>query len=165
MIRFLFFNSMLIGLYFKQNHQNFLNKTKMIDWIITLIMGISYFLSKLLFSRVEEISSYQILNQIILFIFLYYIFKSFLGIEEKLNRIPLLIKKIINFLASITLEIYLVQYIIIPKLSYFIFPLNWVIVSITILISAFILNRISNRCIHFIKIRGEKYENTSNRSI
>ena len=54
---------------------------------------------------------------------------------------PVCLKKIVTFLSKITLEIYVVQYVIIDKIRSvkLVFPLNWIILTSCILFAAFAL--------------------------
>ena len=102
-----------------------------------------YFASKILFSNKEELSFLQILNQIAIFLLLLLLFFIFAGIDRKLESLPKWIKKTIEFVSSITLEIYVVQYVLIDLIRPAgHFPLNWIILTISILISAFVLRKI-----------------------
>lgn len=150
MIRFLFFQAMLLGAYFRKYNKNTINKNNLRDWVIMFSALIIYFASKLLFIKVGEISSYQIINQVILFLTLYYIFKCFAGIDDKLERLPSCIKNLIQLIAKITLEIYLVQYVIIPPLAHLVFPLNWIIITVLIIVSAYVLNKMSIKIVNSI---------------
>ena len=95
--------------------------------------------------------------------------KCFAGIDKKLENLPNKIKKTISFIAEITLEIYLVQYPIIPIFKDIIFPLNWVIITFVILASAFMLHKVAQYIIKWlnqiISNLEVKYGNSSNRSI
>jgi hypothetical protein len=106
---------------------------------------VAYLLTKVTFSRVEYISNFQILNQIILFATLFFAFKCFSSIENKLTKLPSVIKSPIAFIAQITLQIYAVQYVIIPRFSDMAFPLNWVIITTLIILSAYLLYLVSNK--------------------
>lgn len=67
--------------------------------------------------------------------------KCFIGIDSKLEKLPGRIKVIFNYLSEITLEIYVVQYAIIPKLAKIsIFPINWIVITFTILAAASVLH-------------------------
>lgn len=154
MIRFLFMEAMLLGAYFRKNEIKLMNKNKLYNWIFLIIAFISYFGSKLLFSK-GYLVEFQIVNQILLFILLYLILKCFSGINNKLENMNEKVKSVINFIAKITLEIYLVQYVIIPRLVSFVFPLNWILITVTILISAYILHVISKVIIKKIEKIGE----------
>lgn len=155
MIRFLFFYSMLLGAYFRKNSELYLNKNKKRNWIVVIILFILYFGSKLFFVEHEIFSNYQIINQVLLFILLYFIFWSFSGIDNYLEKLPKKIKNNIQLISSITLEIYAVQYVIIPKFSKVVFPFNWIIITILIIGSAYLLKIVSKEVIMKIeKILG-----------
>lgn len=144
MIRFLFMESMLLGAWFRQNDAKIRNQLKWYLPVILVVTVIMYFASKLLFARVEAISALQIINQVLIFVLLYFILRVFAGLDEKLNRFPKIIKNILGYLAQITLEIYVVQYVIIEQLrSVFGFPLNWFLLTATILLAATILHYIT----------------------
>ena len=145
MIRFLFFQAMLLGLYFRKNKDKYINSNKWYNWIILMSTIIVYFISKLLFSRINDLSSYQLINQILIFVVLYYFLRCFSGIDNKLENLPKVLKKAISFVAEITLEIYAVQYVIIPRLKHIIFPINWIVITFTIIISAYILRVIGTK--------------------
>lgn len=144
MIRFLFMESMLLGAWFRQNDAKIRNQLKWYLPVILVVTVIMYFASKLLFARVEAISALQIINQVLIFVLLYFILRVFAELDEKLNRFPKIIKNILGYLAQITLEIYVVQYVIIEQLrSVFGFPLNWFLLTATILLAATILHYIT----------------------
>lgn len=143
MIRFLFFESMLFGAHYriKIEKKTNINSNIILNLSLTLFFSLFYFVSKILFSRYKEITKYQIFNQIIIFVLLICIFKLFAEIHSW-NFLPKWIKNIIIFISKLTLEIYVVQYVIIDfiKKYSFMFPINWIIVTAAILISAFLLN-------------------------
>lgn len=144
-IRFLFFQSMLIGLYFRVNHERYLNKKHLSNWIFLISSLVIYFITKIAFSRNEDISQFQIINQMILFITLYFVFKCFASIEGQLVKLPRMVKSVAAFISQITLQIYAVQYVIIHKFATIVFPLNWLIITSLIVISAYILYLAGNK--------------------
>ena len=149
MIRFLFFESMLLGAYFKKNSEKFENNFKWYLPVLVVFFFVLYFVSKLFFSKYPEFSYLQIINQVLIFVLLFFIFWLFASLENKLQKLPDFVKKIFEFLSEITLEIYVVQYVIIdvirPHLS---FPLNWIAITTAIIVSAFVLHLI---CKYLIK--------------
>lgn len=145
MIRFLFFQSMILGAYFRIHKIKYIDKNLIRNWLLLILFVGVYFSTKLAFLKFEAISSYQIVNQVFLYILLYFVFKCFASIDSYLEQLPEKIKKIINFIANITLEIYLVQYVIIPKFAPIIFPLNWLLISTLIIISAYLLKIIGTK--------------------
>lgn len=84
MIRFIFMQSMLLGAWFRQKNEKYENNFKKSDWIKLFVIFIMYFASKLIFSKSQILVQYQIINQIILFITLYYSLKCFAGINTKI---------------------------------------------------------------------------------
>lgn len=145
MIRFLFMESMLLGAYFRHNEHRYKNK---FSWWMPTGLGASfvlYFASKLLFSSKASMAPLQIVNQILIFALLYFVMRTFSAIDGKLESMPKWIKTTVGFLAAQTLEIYVVQYVIIDKLKGLVpFPLNWLILTATIIISAFVLHLVCN---------------------
>lgn len=144
MIRFLFFESMLLGAYFRINDSKFRNKIsvkKIIAFIVSLIV---YFASKFYFSKFSMFQEFQLLTQITIFVLLFCTFSLFSSIDSKLQKMPNILNKIIKFLAEITLEIYLVQHGIIYYIQELglAFPLNWIVITLIILIAAFVLHYI-----------------------
>lgn len=151
MIRFLFMESMLLGALFRQNDVKIRNKFKVWYPFATLGMFLVYFASKLLFSRRESLSQFQILNQIAIFALLVLMFITFVGLDSKLEKLPGWIKKVIGFISSITLEIYLVQYVLIDVLRPIgHFPFNWIALTAAILAAAFVLHKVCELIYEYI---------------
>ncbi len=142
MIRFLFMESMLLGAWFRINDGTLRNKGRKWSWIAVMGLFILYFGSKLAFSKCLQLSQYQFLNQIIIFAFLFFVFRAFCGIDKKLDGMPGKVKRAINFISSITLEIYVVQYVLVSEIRgmRLAFPLNWLILTASIVASAFVLH-------------------------
>lgn len=160
MIWFLFFASMLIGAYVKQNDDKYRNKSKAVNIIMVLVLCVAYFASKMLFvkfSDVTLVSNFQILNQLILLALLYFLFAVFAGIDSKLEKLPKWIKSVLSFIGGMTLEIYLVQYVLIPMLNIGPFPVNWIIITASIVACAFVLKFVSDKLIGLTeKVTGLK---------
>lgn len=147
-VRFLFFQSMLLGAYFKKFNEKHINKNKWINWFLLTVMLILYFVTKYLFVKMSAISPFQIVNQIIIFVLLYFILRCFAGIDEKLEKLPKPVKSVIAFVSKHTLEIYIVQIIIIPHLPQLVnlvFPVNWLALTAAIIAAAFILHFIAEK--------------------
>lgn len=150
MIRFLFFAAMLIGAYVKQNDLKFRTKNRVINIIVTFVLCIIYFCSKMLFVKFSDvlwISNLQILNQFVLLALLYFVFVMFAGLDSKLERLPKWIKAVITFISNMTLEIYLVQYVLIPLLNIGPFPVNWLIITAGVTVAAYALHFVSGKAI------------------
>lgn len=143
MIRFLFMECMLLGAWFRKNDSQLRNRIKVIYPIMTMIAFVVYFASKLLFSKVEVLSYWQIINWIALFLLLYFIFRTFCGLDSTLENLPKTLKKIVSFVSNLTLEIYVVQYVLIEVLRPIgHFPVNWGVLTGAIILSAWMLHKV-----------------------
>lgn len=141
MIRFLFFESMLLGAYFKSCDEEMRKQFHMVDLVAVIILMAVYFASKICFSRMDAIVNLQFINQLVIFALLFEIMRLFAGLDHALNALPASIKKVIHMISEMTLEIYLVQYVIIDQMrAVFFFPVNWIVLTATILISAYVLH-------------------------
>lgn len=89
MIEFLFFQSMLMGVYFRWrcNEVGYCNMKLKLEYIIigSILLGI-YFLSKILFVKYSLIANFQILNQVILGCLLYVLFLIFVTLEVNMQK-------------------------------------------------------------------------------
>lgn len=144
MIRFLFMESMLLGAWFRQNDKKLRNAFKA-GYLIGAGAAFGlYLVSKLLFSRRDSLAPFQFLNQIAVFVLLYFLFRTFCGLDGKLEKMPTWIKKAVTFLSDMTLEIYVVQYVIIRVVRDFglFFPMNWIVLTAGILLSSWILHKV-----------------------
>lgn len=137
-ILFLYFLSMLAGALFKKHIGGFkaLKKRNVILLFASLVI---YLFSKISFLEIEEIAFLQILNQVSILAVLYFMFAVFIGLEETLKKAPTWLNKTVGFIASITLHIYIVQFVVIRRLRGLIFPLNFAVTTATILALAAVL--------------------------
>jgi peptidoglycan/LPS O-acetylase OafA/YrhL len=136
-ILFLYFGSMLMGGAFRKHYQKYLqNNHKLLNVFLLVVSLGLYFATKIVFSKIESLSYLQILNQITIFAVVYFAFKNFISIEEKLKALPNFVNKPIKFLAKITLQIYVVQFVIIARFKHLTFPLNFLVVTGLILVVA-----------------------------
>lgn len=152
MIRFLFFESMLLGAWFRENDVKVRNSFNLKYPILSVFSFFAYFASKLLFAKVEKLASYQFLNQITIFILLYFLFRTFYSMDEKLEHLPGKIKSLIFFISDMTLEIYVVQYVIITEIRRLdlVFPLNWFFLTTSIIVAAYILHKTCEIILKFV---------------
>lgn len=95
MIRFLFMESMLLGAYFRNNDSKIRNKFSIWFPLLSIICFLVYFASKLLFSKKAELSVAQGLNQIAIFLLLYFVFRTFCSLDDKLENMPDVLKRVI----------------------------------------------------------------------
>ena len=59
MIRFLFLQCMLLGAYFREYKERFINKNKGLNWVILVMLFVFYFGSKLAFVKIEKMERYM----------------------------------------------------------------------------------------------------------
>lgn len=156
MIEFLFFQSMVLGLHFRWRCQK--NDCLQLKPSVKLFIGgfvllVLYFSSKMMFVNYERMADYQILNQVILYCLLYVLFLLFMSLEKKLKDVEhTKLWKLIKFISDRTLEIYLVQYVILEHLKIGPFPINWLLLTSTIALAAIVLRWLSQLVIKQIRI-------------
>ena len=137
-ILFLYFASMLMGALFKKYLDKF-EKLRIRDLVFLFLALIVYFGTKIVFSKVQKIAFLQIINQFSILVVLYFTFAVAIGLEEKLKKLPKPINAAVEFLAKITLHIYIVQFVVINRLETLIFPLNFLATTAGILALAILV--------------------------
>lgn len=161
MIEFLFFQSMLLGLFFRQECEEGLGQKsswegqEFVLWIVLIIVLGAYFASKMVFVKRPSLSEMQILNQVILFVALFCLFRRTYTLEENLKSLSnTKLWKTVEFLSDHTLEIYCVQYVLIDSVRCWnlVFPLNWLVLTSFILLAAASLRCVSQKVIKLVKI-------------
>jgi hypothetical protein len=114
-----------------------------------------YFASKIVFVKKPSLAEFQILNQVVLYIVLFFLFRRAFSLEDKLKKLDgKRFWKVVVFLSDHKLEIYCVQYVIIDVVRDWglIFPLNWLVLTAMILLTATALRWVSQKLISFVKI-------------
>ena len=144
MIEFLYFFAMLAGLWFRKHKEQYLGSRKRWPWLASIVLFGAYFASKMAFSRGRISSGFQFLNQLVLILLLICLLRGFIGLEEVLHRMPGRVHAAMVYAAGFAFEIYLVQYALIPRLNVGPFPVNFVIVSAAIILSAWVLHLVSD---------------------
>lgn len=159
MIEFIFFQSMLLGLFlrkeFTERQTSNQGTQSILLWGLLILALGGYFASKMLFVKRDSLSDYQILNQVILYVALFLLFCCLQSLEGRLKTLSnKKIWKIVVFLSDHTLEIYCVQYVIIEWVRNMglPFPLNWLILTTMIILSATALRWVSQKLIKLVKI-------------
>lgn len=156
MIEFLFFQSMLMGLHFRWrcNNKDCLDMKLRAGLLLLGIVWLGvYFVSKMLFVKCSAIADLQLLNQIVLGGLLFVLFKIFMALESKMQKIKdTKFFVVTKFISDRTLEIYLVQYVILDYLKIGSFPFNWLLLTSTIIAAAVILRWLSQLVITRVKI-------------
>ncbi len=144
MIEFLFFQAMLMGLHFRWLCQRSQPGNSVIGGgitiygaIVTFVLAGAYFASKMLLVKLPALAEFQIANQWILLSLLYVLFRLFMRTEDWMRRMKdTKVWRVVQYLADRTLEIYLVQYVILGCMKLGPFPLNWLLLTGSILLAA-----------------------------
>lgn len=159
MIEFLFFQSMLLGLHFRWRGKQYgeANTGRKDIWLLMLLLFAlgMYFVSKLFFVRYTVFSDWQILNQLVLYLCLFLMFLFAMGQERRIKKLEgTKIWSVIQFLSDHTLEIYLVQSVLIGLVRgmQLPFPLNWVLTTTAILLAAAVLRWSTQKIIRLVKL-------------
>lgn len=142
MIRFLFFEALMVGLYFRINAKRFTVPAKKSIWFAVAVLFAAYFVIKLACTRGIIPVDFQWMSQVSLLILLLAVFRCVMGLEEVFRRMTGFTAKIVRFIAAMTLEIYAVQYAPILYLNIGTFPLNFVIVTAAIVVMAWLLHKV-----------------------
>ncbi len=160
MIEFLFAESMLLGAWFRKKDSFFRNKFHWYIPLVTIAMTCLYFVSKFLFSKYQILSIAQPVNQIILVVLLFFVFLTFSSLDGRLSNMPRWIKTVITFISEMTLEIYVVQYVLIDQIRNFgfVFPLNWFTIVFAIIISATALHYICKGILYLFGLLISKFK-------
>ncbi len=144
MIRFLFMESMLLGGWFRLNDERCRNRGKKQAYLFgTGALFLVYFASKLFFARGWMVQ-FQIANQVIIFSLLVFLFLFFASVDKYLEGVPQWLKCVVSLIADITLEVYLVQYVLIDVIREMglAFPINWLLLTALIVVAAYLLHKI-----------------------
>lgn len=141
--RFMFIESMLFGAYIRENYDKIGDKISLWNVVSFICLGMLYFICKKILTSVADASMIQCVLPIIVVLFILSLNILFIKIEKKriFEAANKSIKALVTFIAGISLEVYLVQYVIIDHFSGLAFPINFVVVTGLILLCAYITNR------------------------
>lgn len=144
-VRFMFFESMLLGAWLRERYNEIEKKIRVLDIALLILFTILYLAGKLSLSRIARISTWQCFLPIILVIYIYCIAMFFIKLEKNniFDLINSKIKSIVSFFSSITLEIYLGQTIVLWALTGLEFPISFFVVTASIIIYAWIIHKCS----------------------
>ena len=140
MIAFLYFLSMLLGAGFRNCGQK---AGKTIYAMPSVLLSVAlYAFTKISVGNGTISSAYQLVNQVSIFVLLFSLMYAGQCYNQCLYTIPLFIRKPISFIAGITLEIYLVQYLILrsPIAEYSHYSVNLISVLLCIIAVAWLLH-------------------------
>lgn len=137
-ILFLYLESMLLGAFFRKHNAQF-RKFSFVKLAAAVLCFGVYLASKILVSKMPVLLNYQIVNQIVILITLYFTFALFMSLEQALKRVPSKLGDCVRYISNITLQIYIVQFVIIEHFEELVFPMNLAVVSILIVAAASVL--------------------------
>ncbi len=139
-ILFLYTESMLMGALYKKCRKNFLGGVDLTPKIL-LTVGclVAYFASKVIFSRVEALLPLQVVNQLVILVTLFSVFDLFMSLEHVFKKIPEKVNLVVKHISNITLQIYIVQFIVIKYCEKIPFPINLIVVTLAIIAVATLL--------------------------
>lgn len=152
--RILFLESMLLGAWSRQKDEELRDRFQW--WLIPALAVLSGadLVLRFLLSKNTALCQLQILSPMIFFAQLFVIFRLFAGLDGKLASLPTPVIRTVTFLSRMTLEIYVVQGPVIEYLRpLFGFPMNWLVLTATILAAATALHLV---CDLLLKIRIPK---------
>lgn len=144
--RFMFAQAMLLGSYARENYDRISAKVNAKNIIIFIVFTILYFSVKLSLRYIPEASLFQFILPMIVCIYIYNFSIIFIkfeksGVLEKVNRY---FGKFVRFMAGISFEIYLIQNPLITYFSTKSFPLRLILVTVSIIIYAFLVHTIAS---------------------
>lgn len=145
-VRFMFFASMLLGSYLREKYVSISEKISVVNILTIVGSGAVYLVLKVMLpSDTFGITKIQIISPIVCVVFIYAVVLLFIKLEKRgafanMNKI---IEKPVNIVAGMTLEIYICQRVIIDNLSSLAFPLNFIVVTLLILVCAYVVNFLS----------------------
>lgn len=145
-VRFQFWISMLAGVRLRERWEQLDGRIRVWEWLALAVLFVGYFAAKVLVSRCAALSPVQFLSPLALLLLVYRLAVVAMKLEKQglfaaAGRWNLPAK----FLAGITLEVYLVQNVIIHHLSSLVFPLNLVVVTVLILAAAWLAHWLADR--------------------
>lgn len=148
------FIAMMIGAFIKSKNITAHDKTKALRLITVSIFGIIGFLGvKLGISEGIKLALYmQFLTQVFSMLFATAAFIGFSYFNDKIEYFMRnsALGKLTYIISSCTLEVYLVQFVLIANIKALVFPLNFVLIILAIMFSALLLHVVSNEI--YIKV-------------
>lgn len=141
-VRFMFFESMMLGAYLREKYDSIESKIELVDVFLFGILTVLYFVGKVLLSRITELSIGQCFLPIILVMYIYSIAVLFIKMERNnfFSSISKNLNEVARLIAGITLEIYLGQTLVLWKITGLPFPISFFVVTGVVLLYAWIIH-------------------------
>ncbi len=157
MIAFPYFIAMMFGSYIRKFNIKNNNILQAFFCFFSIALLILYFFLTTMVRANTTLLNYQIFVQISLLLAIFSLVAFVFGLENWFKRFPKWLLATVNFIANFTLEIYIIQRPIISCFSHILFPFNWIIITLTIFISAIILKIFINFIIEASKFCFSKF--------
>lgn len=143
--RFMFAASMLLGSYAREKYDSISAKIKPLNIIVFILFTAFYFAGKFILRGVPSASKFQFLMPIIVVIYIFNIAIIFIKIEKKglFAKASRIISRPVKFISDISFEIYLVQFAVISRFSSLVFPLNFAVTTLIIIVYAFAAHKLA----------------------
>lgn len=145
-VRYQFFASMLVGIMLRENYEKIGHKLPALRILRLLALTALYFIVKLIVGKKGMYPQFQCALPILQVLLVADMGEFAIKLEKRnfYRRIPAWISRAADFLSGITLEIYLGQLLILwvfQDLQLFPFPLNLIVITGSIVLYAWIVNR------------------------
>lgn len=153
-VLFLYFGAILIGIVARRIHL-ILPQSSIVRLFSVVLFGILYYSLTIFVRSNSNMYLFQIAVPLSLLLLCLTILLFLLSIEKKLVHAPRFLLVMLGFIANLTLEIYVVQSIIINHLFHIVFPLNWLVITFLIVFAAVVLKLIVVLLMSIIQKRGK----------
>ncbi len=142
-VRFMFFESMLMGAWFREHYDRLAEQLSVGDLLLLCGSTALYFVGKSAFPRLTWLSSWQCMLPVILLVWVYSIAQVSIKLEKQgfFLRMNAGMTRLAAFVAGITLEIYLGQHLVIWALTGLAFPWSFILVTAAILAYAWVIHQ------------------------
>lgn len=140
------FVAMMIGSLIFDHKDSDKLKLRRVIWLLLGVISCGGFLFiKLFINRVPILMRFQFMTQVFGVAFAMFMMLAGLGYEKEIQTfMGTRIGRVVELISSCSLEIYLVQFVIIMYLKEMIFPINLIAILLVIVGVAYIVNRLSN---------------------
>lgn len=158
-VRYQFWISMMIGACLREKIDTIRSKISALEWTALVVLVFIYFSAKIAVGRFPALYSVQILSPATLVLLVAHVAIIFIKLEKQgLLTQKSWLRTIVNLISTLTLEIYLIQNIIIHQFGTLPFPANFCVVSVLILAAAWIVHQaaewIRRKCSRLLYRKG-----------
>lgn len=157
-VRFQFLESMLLGAFLREKYDTIKEKISCFNVISFLVLIVFYFVGKKAISSFEILNAAQIFLPIVQVLLIASIGVVFIKLEKKkfFDSVNKKLSKVVIFLSKLTLEIYFCQELVLYKFSDIIFPIDFIVVTIAIILYAWIVHKcsifIQKKCCELLRL-------------